>query len=252
MLSGDNLLKGKIALVTGASRGIGQGIALALGHAGATVIGTATTQEGADRITQKFKDENIAGMGFILDVMSPESIEALMAAIKSHYGAVNILVNNAAITEDNLLLRMKDDEWFNVINTNLSSIYRLTKVCIRDMLKARFGRIINIGSIVGTTGNPGQANYAAAKAGVIGFSKSIALEVGSRDITINVVSPGFIATDMTDALTEDQREAIFEKIPMQRMGSIQDIAGAVLFLASPAASYITGQTLHVNGGMYMN
>lgn len=251
-MSGEGLLKEKIALVTGASRGIGQGIALALGHENATVIGTATTQEGADRITQSFKDAGIKGAGMMLNVTSKESIEQVMTEIKSHYGAINILVNNAAITQDNIFLRMKDDEWFQVMETNLNSIFRLSKACMRDMLKARWGRIINIGSVVGSTGNPGQANYAAAKAGVIGFSKALALEVGSRDITVNTVSPGFIETDMTKALTDEQREIIFQRIPMQKMGSIEDIASAVVFLASQKAGYITGQTLHVNGGMYMN
>lgn len=248
----EGLLKDKIALVTGASRGIGQGIALALGREGATIIGTATTAEGADRITQVFKDENINGCGLTLNVTSQESVEALLPTIKDRFGVVTILVNNAAITQDNLFLRMKEDEWFQVIETNLNSIYRLSKACLRDMLKARWGRIISIGSVVGSTGNPGQANYAAAKAGVIGFSKALALEVGSRDITVNTVSPGFISTDMTNALTDEQRDAIFQRIPMQRLGTVEDIASAVLFLASPAAGYITGQTLHVNGGMYMN
>ncbi len=245
-------LKGKTALVTGASRGIGRGIALALGRAGAVVIGTATTQEGADRITQAFREENIQGMGMPLNVAQQRSIDELMTAIKSTHGIVHILVNNAAITQDNLLMRMKDEEWLQVIETNLSSIYRLSKACIRDMLKAHFGRIISIGSVVGSLGNPGQANYCAAKAGLIGFSKALALEVGSRDITVNIVAPGFIATDMTDGLTDEQREAIFQRIPMQRMGTVEDIAGAVLFLASDRAGYMTGQTLHVNGGMFMN
>ena len=247
-----DLLKDKVALVTGASRGIGCGVALALGEAGATVIGTATTQEGADRITQAFQATSINGVGFVLNVTSAESIEALMAAIKAKYGVINILVNNAAITQDNLLLRMKEEEWFDVINTNLNSLYRLSKACIRDMVKARFGRIINIGSVVGSTGNPGQANYCAAKAGVVGFSKALALEVGSRDITVNTVSPGFIETDMTNVLTTEQRAAIYQRIPMQKMGTVTDIAGAVLFLASPGGNYITGQNIHVNGGMYTN
>lgn len=246
------LLKDKIALVTGASRGIGHGIALALGREGAIVVGTATTQEGADRITQAFQNENIEGMGLALNVTSYESVEEVISTIKNRYGAVNILVNNAAITQDNLLLRMKEEEWSQVIETNLNSIYRLSKACVRDMLKARFGRIINIGSVVGSMGNPGQVNYCAAKAGVVGFSKALALEVGSRDITVNTIAPGFIATDMTNALSEEQREAIFQRIPMQRMGTIEDIAAAVIFLASPGAAYVTGQTLHVNGGMYMN
>lgn len=246
------LLKDKIALVTGASRGIGHGIASALGREGATVIGTATTQEGADKISQYLKEENINGCGIVLNVTSSESVDNLLSQIKEKYGVVNVLVNNAAITKDNLFLRMKDDEWMQVIDTNLNSIFRLSKACIRDMVKSRWGRIINIGSVVGSTGNPGQANYSAAKAGVVGFSKALALEIGSRDITVNTVAPGFIATDMTNALTDDQREAIFKQIPMQRIGSIEDVAAAVVFLASNNAGYITGQTLHVNGGMYMN
>ncbi len=251
-MSRGDILKGKISLVTGASRGIGRGIALAIGYQGAVVVGTATTQEGADTITQLFQSEGITGHGMALNVTSQSSVEGTIAAIKERYGPVDILVNNAAITQDNLFLRMKEEEWQQVIDTNLNSIYRLAKSCIRDMLKARGGRIINIGSVVGSTGNPGQANYAAAKAGVIGFTKALALEVGSRDITVNTVSPGFIATDMTNALSDEQREAIFQKIPMQRLGTIEDIAAAVVFLASPAAGYITGQTLHVNGGMYTN
>ena len=246
-----NCLQDKIALVTGASRGIGHGIALALAKSGATVIGTATTQEGAQRISEALHSQKLQGEGMVLNVTSQPSIDEVIASIKERYGVINVLVNNAAITADNLFLRMKDDEWFQVIETNLNSVYRLSKICIRDMLKARWGRIINIGSVVGTTGNPGQVNYCAAKAGVVGFSKALALEVGSRDITVNTVAPGFIATDMTNALTEEQRNAIYQRIPMQRIGAVDDIAHAVLFLASPAAGYITGQTLHVNGGMYM-
>jgi len=241
----------KIALVTGASRGIGQAIAFALAQAGYTVIGTATTQQGADRITQSLQDQKVAGTGMVLNVTSQESIDDVLNTVKEKFGAINVLVNNAAITQDNLLMRMKDEEWSQVIDTDLNSVYRLIKGCVRDMLKARWGRIINIGSVVGIIGNPGQANYCAAKAGVIGLSKAIALEIGSRNITVNTVAPGFIATDMTDALNEEQREAIFQRIPMQRMGAPEDIAAAVVFLASDAASYITGQTLHVNGGMYM-
>jgi len=247
----EGLLKDKVVLVTGASRGIGYGIASLLGKSGATVIGTATTQEGAEKISQRFEQEKITGGGMVLNVTSQESIDNVIANIKQHYNSIAILVNNAAITQDNLFLRMKMEEWFQVMETNLNSIYRLSKACIRDMLKARWGRIINIGSVVGSTGNPGQVNYSAAKAGILGFSKALALEVGSRDITVNTVSPGFIATDMTNALTEEQRDAIFQRIPMQRLGTVEDIAAAVLFLASPQAGYITGQTLHVNGGMYM-
>lgn len=251
-MSHDELLKNKIALVSGASRGIGSGIAQALAQSGAFVIGTATTQAGADAITETFKSQQLNGCGMVLNVTSPESVSELMAAIKNQFGAVNILVNNAAVTQDNLFLRMKDEEWLKVIETDLSAIYRLSKACIRDMLKSRWGRIINIGSVVGSTGNPGQANYCAAKAGVIGFSKSLALEVGSRDITVNTVAPGYVETDMTNILTDDQREAVMQKIPMQRPGTVKDIAAAVVFLASDLAGYITGQTLHVNGGMYMN
>lgn len=242
----------KIVLVTGASRGIGQGIATQFGLSGATVIGTATTAQGAHQISERFKSQNIKGEGMVLNVTVLSSVEDLLSKIKSQYGAVNILVNNAAITKDNLFLRMKEEEWIQVIETNLTAVYRLTKIFLRDMLKNRWGRIVTIGSVVGSTGNPGQANYSAAKAGVIGFSKALALEVGSRDITVNVVSPGFISTDMTNALTDEQREAIFKQIPMQKLGTVDDISNAVIFLASDSASYITGQTLHVNGGMYMN
>lgn len=246
------LFEGKTALVTGASRGIGQGIALALGREGATVIGTATTQEGADRIGKAMQDAGVKGYGLMLNVTDPEAIAAAIATIKERSGAVNILVNNAAITQDNIFLRMKDEEWLSVIETDLNAVYRLSKAVMRDMLKARWGRIITIGSVVGSSGNPGQANYCAAKAGVIGLSKSLALEVGSRDITANVVSPGYVETDMTNALTDEQREQILQRIPMQKPGTVADIAAAVVFLASPNAGYITGQTLHVNGGMYMN
>jgi 3-oxoacyl-[acyl-carrier protein] reductase len=244
--------QGRVALVTGASRGIGQAIALALGREGATVIGTATTTEGADKITAAFEQAGIKGCGLALNVAVLESIEAAMGVMKERYGMPTILVNNAAITQDNLLLRMKEDEWDSVIETNLSSIYRITKVCLRDMLKARWGRIISIGSVVGSTGNPGQVNYATAKAGLIGFTKSLAQEVGSRDITVNAVAPGFIDTDMTRGLPEEQRNLLLSRIPMQRLGRADEIAAAVVFLASQAAGYITGQTLHVNGGMYMS
>lgn len=245
-------LQNKICLVTGASRGIGQGIALCLGRQGATVIGTATTQDGADRITAVLKSENIPGCGMVLNVTSQASVDALVTAIRDQFGPVNVLINNAAITKDNLFLRMKDEEWLSVMDTNLNSIFRLSRACLRDMLKARSGRIINIGSVVGSTGNPGQANYSAAKAGVVGFSKSLAQEVGSRDITVNTIAPGFIETDMTKALNDEQRDAIFQRIPMQKLGTVEDIGSAVIFLASDSAGYITGQTLHINGGMYMN
>jgi len=248
---GKELLKDNIALVTGASRGIGQGILLTLARAGALVIGTATTTEGAARISAALKAEGLSGSGAVLNVTDPASVDALFTWIKEQFGNVSILVNNAAITQDNLFLRMKEDEWFQVMDTNLNSVYRLSKACIRDMIKTRFGRIINIGSVVGTTGNPGQVNYCASKAGVVGLSKALALEVGSRDITVNTVAPGFITTDMTNALSEEQRNAIFARIPMQKLGTVDDIAAAVLFLASKEAGYITGQTLHVNGGMYM-
>lgn len=251
-MSREGLLQNKVALVTGASRGIGNGIALALGREGAIVIGTATTEEGADKISRDFQEHHISGCGMALNVTAPESVSALIASIKEKYGPVAILVNNAAITKDNLFLRMKDEEWMDVIETDLNSLFRLSKACMRDMLKARWGRIINIGSVVGSIGNPGQANYCAAKAGVVGLSKALALEVGSRDITVNTVAPGFVATDMTNALTDEQREAIFQRIPMQKLGTVEDIAAAVLFLASPSAGYITGQTLHVNGGLHMN
>ncbi len=245
-------LENKIALVTGASRGIGRSIALALGREGITVVGTATTQEGADKISQAFKEAGIQGSSIVLNVAKQDSIDAALKTIKEKHGVPNILVNNAAITQDNLLLRMKDEEWINVIETNLNSIYRITKACIRDMLKARWGRIINISSVVGATGNPGQVNYSAAKAGMIGFTKSLAQEVASRDITVNAIAPGFVDTDMTRSLPEDQRNLLLSRIPMQRLGSPDDIAAAVVFFASSAAGYITGQTLHVNGGMYMS
>jgi 3-oxoacyl-[acyl-carrier protein] reductase len=245
------LLANKIALVTGASRGIGQAIAFELAKQGAIVAGTATTQAGAEKISAQFKEAQLSGQGFVLNVTDQAAIETVLAAIKTQYGAPTILVNNAGITRDNLMLRMKDEEWNEVINTNLTAIFHLTKRCIKDMLKARSGRIINISSLVGATGNPGQVNYSAAKAGLIGFSKSLAQEVASRDITVNVVAPGFIETDMTHVLSADQKAALLTKIPSNRLGQPADIANAVVFLASPQANYITGQTLHVNGGMYM-
>lgn len=244
-------LQGKVALVTGASRGIGQAIALELGRQGATVIGTATSASGAERIAATLKEHGITGTGMELNVTSAESVEAVLAAIGEQFGAPAILVNNAGITRDNLMLRMKDDEWFDVIDTNLNSLYRLSKGVLRGMTKARWGRIISIGSVVGAMGNAGQANYAAAKAGIIGFSKSLAKEIGSRGVTVNVVAPGFIDTDMTKALPEEARTALINDIALERLGSPEDIAHAVAFLAGPAAGYITGETLHVNGGMYM-
>ena len=245
-------LRDKIVLVTGASRGIGQSIALTLGQKGAIVIGTATTQAGAEQMTQIFSDHQVQGCGMVLDVTQSESVNEVISAIKQRFGTISILINNAAINQDNLILRMKEEEWLRVIDTDLNSIFRLSKVCIRDMLKTKWGRIINIGSVVGSMGNPGQVNYCAAKSGIEGFSKALAIEVGSRGITVNTIAPGFIATDMTKALTEEQRQVIFQKIPMQKLGSVEDIAAAALFLASDAAGYITGQILHVNGGLYMN
>ncbi len=239
---------GKIALVTGASRGIGCAIAEKLIACGATVIGTATSENGAKAISEYLGDK---GKGFVLNVTETDSIEKFLADVRAEFGEIDILVNNAGITRDNLLMRMKDDEWQDIIDTNLSSVFRLSKAVMRAMMKKRYGRIITIGSVVGTMGNAGQANYAAAKAGVIGFSKSLAREVASRGITVNVVAPGFIETDMTRALTEDQRAGILSQVPANRLGDAKEIASAVAFLASDEASYITGETLHVNGGMYM-
>lgn len=239
---------GKIALVTGASRGIGRAIAEDLVARGATVIGTATSENGAQAITDYLAGK---GKGFVLNVTENDSIEKFLADVRAEFGEIDILVNNAGITRDNLLMRMKDDEWQDIIDTNLSSVFRLSKAVMRAMMKKRYGRIITIGSVVGTMGNAGQANYAAAKAGVIGFSKSLAREVASRGITVNVVAPGFIETDMTKALTDDQRAGILSQVPANRLGDAKEIASAVAFLASDEASYITGETLHVNGGMYM-
>ncbi|MGD8574964.1 MAG: 3-oxoacyl-ACP reductase FabG [Gammaproteobacteria bacterium] len=244
-------LNNDVALVTGASRGIGKAIALALGKAGARVVGTATSDAGAEAISAYLKAEGVEGHGMKLDVADPESVAATLDTINTEMGAPAILVNNAGITRDNLLMRMKEQEWEEIINTNLSSIFRLSKACLRGMMKARQGRIINIGSVVGATGNPGQANYCAAKAGIVGFSKALAREVGSRGITVNVVAPGFIDTDMTRGLPEENRKAMLEQVPLGRLGAPEDIAQAVLFLASPAGAYVTGETLHVNGGMYM-
>jgi len=245
------MLDGQIALVTGSTRGIGKAIALALARAGATVVGTATTEAGAASITQYFQDANLRGEGLRLDVTDGAAIDAATTAIAQRLGDIAILVNNAGITRDNLLVRMKDDEWDVIMNTNLKAAYRLSKAVLRAMMKARHGRIINIGSVVGTSGNAGQTNYAAAKAALIGFTKSLAQEVGSRNITVNCVAPGFIDTDMTRALPEAQREKLVERIPLGRLGSADDIAHAVVYLASREAGYITGATLHINGGMYM-
>lgn len=241
-----------IALVTGASRGIGRAIAMALGRQGAKVVGTATTQKGAAAIQSGFDEQGLHGLGLMLDVTDVNGIDSLMKQIKDTLGAPSILVNNAGITRDNLLMRMKEDEWAAVIDTNLSSIFRLSKACLRGMMKARHGRIINIASVVAATGNPGQTNYCAAKAGMIGFSKSLAREVGTRGITVNAIAPGFIDTDMTQGLAADQRESLISQIPLGRLGEVDDIASAAVFLASPQAAYITGETLHVNGGMHMN
>ena len=245
------MLDQDLALVTGASRGIGRAIALALAGAGATVIGTATTAEGAANISAGLLAAGAKGRGVVLDVADPASIDAMVADLDAHEGLPTILVNNAAITRDTLLLRMKSDDWDQVIATNLTSVFRLSKACIKRMMKERRGRIISITSIVGSTGNAGQANYAAAKAGILGFTKSLAKELASRNITVNAIAPGFIDTDMTRVLADSQKEALTRQIPLARLGSPEDIAAAALFLASPHAAYITGQTLHVNGGMYM-
>lgn len=244
------LLENEIAFVTGASRGIGQAIALELAAQGATVIGTATSEKGAAAISD-YLQQQAKGTGMVLDVTDQASVEKVVADIESQFGTVSILVNNAGITRDNLLMRMKEEEWDAIMQTNLTSLFRVTKACLRSMMKARRGRIISIASVVGVSGNAGQANYAAAKAGVIGFTKSLAREVGSRGITANVVAPGFIDTDMTRELPEAQKQALLSQIPLSRLGKPEEIAHAVSFLASPGAAYITGETLHVNGGMYM-
>ena len=244
-------LSAQIALVTGATRGIGKAIALALANDGAAVVGTATTADGAASISRYLQEIDNAGEGIVLDVTDAAATDAAVAAIEAKRGAISILVNNAGITRDNLLLRMKDDDWDAIMATNLKPVFRLSKAVLRGMMKARYGRIIQIGSIVGASGNPGQTNYAAAKAAVVAFTKSLAQEVGSRNITVNCVAPGFIDTDMTRALPEAQREALLARIPLGRLGSPDDIGYAVAFLASPRAAYITGATLHVNGGMLM-
>lgn len=243
------ILQGEVALVTGASRGIGAAIADELAAQGATVIGTATTESGAHAIAERLSAQG--GAGRILDVTEAGAIDALIESIATQFGPISVLVNNAGITRDQLLMRMKDDDWQAVMDTNLSSVFRSSKAVLRGMMKARKGRIINIASVIGLTGNAGQSNYAAAKAGIIAFSKSLAREIGSRGITVNVVAPGFIDTDMTRSLPDDQRNALIGQIALQRLGEPSDIAKAVSFLASPAAAYITGETLHVNGGMYM-
>lgn len=245
----DNALDGQVALVTGASRGIGAAIASTLADAGARVVGTATSAAGADSISAALGD---SGRGVVLDVSSDDSVQAAIKDIQDNEGAPTIVVNNAGITRDNLLMRMKAEEWDDVISTNLSGVFRISKAVLRGMMKAKGGRIINIASVIGIMGNAGQANYGAAKAGIIGFSKSLAREVGSRNITVNVVAPGFIDTDMTSVLPEEQRTAMLSQVPLGRLGDVADIAAAVAFLASPAGAYITGETLHVNGGMLMD
>ena len=245
-------LQGKVALVTGATRGIGRAIALSLGEQGATVIGTATSEKGAATISEYLQAAGIQGKGLVLNVTEENAIDETVTAIETEFAAPDILVNNAGITRDNLLMRMKDEEWDDIIDTNLTPIFKLSKRCVRAMTKARWGRIINITSVVGVMGNAGQTNYAAAKAGVIGFSKSLAREVGARGITVNSVAPGFIDTDMTSGLPEAHKTALLEQVPVKRFGEAEEIAAAVSFLASPLAGYITGETLHVNGGMYMN
>lgn len=240
-----------VVLVTGASRGIGRAIAMAMAAAGATVVGTATTEAGAEAITQALQDANAKGKGMCLNVTDADGVQAVTKAIADEFGAITVLVNNAGITRDNLMLRMKNDEWDSIIDTNLSSVFRVTKACIKGMVKARRGRIINISSVVGATGNPGQANYAAAKAGLEGFSKSMAREFGARNITVNCIAPGFIQSDMTDVLSDDVKAGLKSSIALGRLGDPAEIAHAAVFLASNEAAYITGHTLHVNGGMHM-
>ena len=244
------MLDGKVVLVTGASRGIGQAIALTLGGAGAAVVGTATSEKGADAISRHFAENNITGQGMVLNVTDVNNITEIIGNINKNFGSVDILVNNAGITRDNIVMRMKIEEWDDIINTNLSSVYKMSKAVLRDMVKKKSGRIISITSVVGVMGNSGQTNYAASKAGIIGFTKSLAREIGSRGITVNAVAPGFIQTDMTDALSQDQKEVLTSQIPMGRLGLADEVAQAVLFLAGDSGSYITAQTLHINGGMY--
>ena len=246
------MLEGNVALVTGASRGIGQAIAMTLARAGASVVGTATTESGADVFRGALQAAGLKGTGVVMDVTQPQSISTALELTQKQFGDIAILVNNAGITRDNLLMRMKDEEWDGILATNLTSVYRLSKAVVRGMMKARSGRIINITSVIGAMGNAGQTNYAAAKSGITGFSKALAREVGSRNITVNCVAPGFIDTDMTRALAEEQRTGLLTQIPLGRLGEVDDVAQAVLFLASPGASYITGCTLHVNGGMHMD
>ncbi len=247
----NEVLKNQTALVTGASRGIGKAIALALGQAGAVVIGTATTESGAAGIDATFSTAGLKGKGYVLNVADQSSIDSFAENIKNDEHNVSILVNNAGITRDNLLMRMKEEEWSDVINTNLNSVYRLSKLCLRGMMKARSGRIINISSVVALSGNAGQVNYAATKAGLLGFTRALAKEVGSRNITVNAVAPGFIETDMTDALSSEQQQGLLDQIALGRLGHVEEIAATVVFLASPSAGYISGETINVNGGMYM-
>ena len=244
------MLTEKLVLVTGASRGIGQAIALTLGTAGATVIGTATSEKGAEAISKQFTEHKITGQGMILNVTDDDNIAELIKNINEKYDTVDILINNAGITRDNILMRMKQEEWDEIIDTNLASVFKMSKAVLRGMMKKKAGRIISIASVVGSMGNAGQANYAAAKAGIMGFTKSLAREVGSRGITVNTVAPGFIQTDMTDNLPDEQKEVLASQIPMGRLGSVEEIAQVVLFLAGDGGSYITAQTIHVNGGMY--
>ena len=246
------MLTGQVALITGASRGIGEGILDALAKAGATVIGTSTSDKGAQSISKRLAEHGGKGRGAVLDVRDGAACAALIEALQTEFGAIGVLVNNAGVTRDNLLARMKDDEWDDIQATNLKPIFTLSRAVLRGMMKARAGRIVNVTSVVGHTGNPGQTNYAAAKAGVLGFTKSLAREVGSRNITVNCVAPGFIETDMTRALSEDQSKKLIESVPLGRLGRVYDVAQAVLFLCSPHAGYITGATLHVNGGMHMD
>ena len=248
----ENHLQGQVALVTGATRGIGAAILNALGQAGATVIGTATSEAGATTIQTAIADAGFKGAGLVLNVQDAAAIEATIKAVETQFGGVSILVNNAGITRDTLLMRMKDDDWQAVIDTNLTSVFRLSRAVVKAMMKARAGRIINIASVVGFMGNPGQVNYVAAKAGMVGFTKALAREIGSRGITVNCVAPGFIDTDMTKSLSPEQVAKLIENVPLGRLGQVEDIAHAVCYLASPQASYITGNTIHVNGGMLMD
>ena len=245
-------LQGQIALVTGASRGIGRSIALSMGQQGASIVGTSTSELGARGVTAALRDAGIEGRGEVLDITHAESVVNVVKQIEEFFGPISILVNNAGITRDNLLLRMKDEEWDDTLETNLSSVFRVTKACLRGMIQARRGRVINVTSIVGATGNSGQTNYAAAKAGLVGFTKSLASEVASRGITVNGIAPGFIETDMTSSLEQSRRDSLLTAIPLSRLGAGEDVAAAAVFLASPEASYITGQVIHVNGGLYMS